>query len=100
MGAFSQCSWWLPIVKCLSDTRWAAHSDTSEVLNCGYEKIRMVLEQFTESLENSQSTTRGKGYFIQVESLGKLHLTGVLVCRLGKVLPDKHKAAEHKYGSG
>ena len=48
---------------------------------------------------NSQSTTRGKGYFIQVESLGKLHLTGVLVCRHGKVSPDKHKAAEHKYGS-
>ena len=43
--------------------------------------------------ENSQSTTRGKRYFIQVECLGKLHLTGVLVGRLGKVLQDKHKAA-------
>ena len=28
----------LPIVKCLSDTRWAAHSDASKALNCGYEK--------------------------------------------------------------
>ena len=43
----------LPIVKCLSDTRWAAHSDASKVLNSGYEKIRMVLEQFTESLEKT-----------------------------------------------
>ena len=43
--------------------------------------------------------TRGKVYFIQVEYLGKLHLTGVLVCRLGNVSPDKLKAAKHKYGS-
>ena len=42
---------------------------------------------------------KGKGYFIQVEYLGKLHLTGVLVCRHGKASPDKHKVAEDKYGS-
>ena len=41
--------------------------------------------------------TRVKEYFILVEYLGKLHLTGVLVCRHGKVLLDRHKAAEHKY---
>ena len=28
----------LPIVKRLSDTKWAAHSDASKALNCGYEK--------------------------------------------------------------
>ena len=28
-----------------------------------------------------------------------MHLTGVLVYHHGKVAPDKHKAAEHKYGS-
>ena len=85
----------LPVVKHLSDTRCASHSDASMALNCGYEKIRMVLEQFTESLDE----TGGKGYFIQVEYLGKLQLTGVLVCHHGKVSPDKHKAAEHKHGS-
>ena len=26
----------LPIVKCQSDSRWAAHSDASKALNCGY----------------------------------------------------------------
>ena len=31
----------------------AAHSDTSKVLNCGYEKVRMVLEQFTENLDET-----------------------------------------------
>ena len=43
----------LPVVKRLSDTRWAAHSDTSKVLNFGYEKIRIVLEQFTEKLDEA-----------------------------------------------
>ena len=28
----------LPIVKHLSDTRWATHSDASKALNCGFEK--------------------------------------------------------------
>ena len=32
----------LPVVKHLSDTRWAAHSDASKALNCGNEIIRMV----------------------------------------------------------
>ena len=41
----------LPVV--LSDTRWAAHSDTSKVPNFGYEKIRIVLEQFTEKLDEA-----------------------------------------------
>ena len=67
-----------------SNTRWAAHSDVP--LRCFKGR-------------NSQTTTSGKEYFIQVGYLGKLHLTGVLVCCHGKVSPDKHKAAEHKYGS-
>ena len=43
----------LPVVKRLSDTRWAAHSDASKALNCIYEKIRMVLEQFTEKMDEA-----------------------------------------------
>ena len=43
----------LAIVKCLSDTRWAAQFDASKALNCGYEKIRIVLEQFTENLDET-----------------------------------------------
>ena len=43
----------LSIVKRLSNTRCAAHSDASKVLNCRYEKIRMILEQFTENLDGT-----------------------------------------------
>ena len=43
----------LPVVNYLRDTRWAVHSDASKVLSCGYEKIRMVLEQFTENLDET-----------------------------------------------
>ena len=90
----------LLVVKHLSDTSWAAHSDVSKAVNCGYEKSKDGFRAIYRTPgRNSPSTTRGKGYFIQVECLGKLHLTGVLVCHHGKVLPDKHKAVEHKYGS-
>ena len=51
----------LPVVKRLSDTRWAAHSDASKALNCGYEKIRMVLEQFTENLEETAKARQEAG---------------------------------------
>ena len=71
----------LPVVKHLSDTRWAAHSDASKALNCGYEKIRMVLEQFTENLdETAKARQEARGILSQREYVGKLHLTGVLVC--------------------
>ena len=60
---FSALSYWwelivntldgLPVVKCQSDTRWAAHSDASKALNCGYEKMKIVLEQFTENLDET-----------------------------------------------
>ena len=43
----------MPVAKRLSDIRWAAHSDASKALNCGYEKIWMVLEQFTENLKET-----------------------------------------------
>ena len=88
----------LPVVEHLSDTRWTAHSDASKALNCGYDKIRMVIEQFIETW-TKQPKHKRQGVFIQVEYLGKLYLSGVLVCRHGKVSPDKHKAAKHKYGS-
>ena len=53
MGTFSQCPDGRPIVKSLSDTRWTTHSDASKVLNYGYKKIRMVLEQFIENLDET-----------------------------------------------
>ena len=54
----------LPIVKCLSDTGWASHSDASKALNCGYEKIRMVLEQFTENLdETAKARQEARGIY-------------------------------------
>ena len=46
----------LPAVKHKSDTRWTAHSNASKALKCGYEKIRMVLEQFTENLDETPKT--------------------------------------------
>ena len=52
----------LPVVKRLSDTRWAAHSDASKALNCGYEKIKMVLEQFTE-LDETAKYYKRQGIF-------------------------------------
>ena len=52
----------LPVIKHLSDTMWAAHSDASKALNCGYEKIRMGLKLFTENLDETakaQQEVRG-----------------------------------------
>ena len=43
----------LPVVKRLSDIRWATHCNASKSLNSGYENIRMVLEQFTENLDET-----------------------------------------------
>ena len=64
-------------------------------------KIRMVLEQFIENLdETAQARQEARGILFKLnEYLGKLHLTGILVCCHGKVSTDKYKAAEHKYGS-
>ena len=60
----------------------------------------MVLEQFTEKLdETAKARQEARDILSKLEYFGKLHLTGVLVCRHGKVSPYKHKAAEHKYGS-
>ena len=87
----------LPVVKYLSDTRWAAHSDASKAFNCGYEKIRIVLEQFTENLdETDKARQEARGILSKFPPPPplKLHLTGVLVCCHGKVSPDKHKATE------
>ena len=53
----------LPVVKRLSDTRWDAHSDASKALNCGYEKIRMVLEQFMENLDETAKARQRQGVF-------------------------------------
>ena len=60
----------LPIVKYLSDTRWDAHSDTLKALNCGYEKIRMVLEQFTENLdETAKARQEARGILSKLNTL-------------------------------
>ena len=60
----------LPIVKRLSDTRWAAHSDASKALNCGYEKIRMVLERFTENLdETAKARQEARGILSKLNNL-------------------------------
>ena len=53
----------LPIVKHLSDTRWASHSDASKALNCGYKKIRIVLEQFTENVDETAKADKRHGVF-------------------------------------
>ena len=54
--------------------------------------------QFTENLdETAKAQQEARG--ILSKYLGKLRLTGVLVCCHGKVSPDKHKSAQHKYGS-
>ena len=60
----------LPVVKCLSDTRWAAHSDVSKALNCRYEKIKMVLEQFTENLdETAKARQEARGVLSKLNTL-------------------------------
>ena len=60
----------LAIVKRLSDTRWAAHSDASKALNCGYEKIKMVLEQFTENLdETAKARQEARGILSKLNTL-------------------------------
>ena len=55
----------LPVVKHLSDTRWAAHCHALTVLNCGYKKNKDGFRAiYRKPGRNSQSTTRSKGYFI------------------------------------
>lgn len=55
----------LPVVKHLSDTRWAAHS-ALKALNCGYEKTRMISEQFTE---NQDETAKASGILSKLNTL-------------------------------
>ena len=60
----------LPVVKHLSDIRWAAHSNASKALKCRYEKIRMVLEQFTENLdETAKAQQEAKGILSKLNTL-------------------------------
>ena len=75
--------------------RWASHSDASKELNCGYEKIGMVLELF---MENLGKTAKLQQEVMGVLSLRKFYLTSVLVFAHGKVSTNKHKAVVQKYG--
>ena len=60
----------LAVVKHLSDTRWAAHSDASKALNCGYEKIWIVLEQFTENQdETAKAQQEARGILSKLNTL-------------------------------
>ena len=54
----------------LGDTRWAAHSDALKALNCGYEKIKMVLEQFTENLDEiAKARQEARGILSKLNTL-------------------------------
>ena len=60
----------LAVVKCLNNTRWATHFDASKALNCGYEKIRIVLEQFTENLdETAKARQEARGIISKFNTL-------------------------------
>ena len=60
----------LPVAKRLSDTIWASHSDASKALNCGYEKIRMVLELFTENMdETAKARQEARGILSKLNTL-------------------------------
>ena len=59
----------LPVVKLLNDTRWAAYSDSSKALNCGYEKISSFRAIYKKPGRNNLSTTRGKTFLSKLNNL-------------------------------